>query len=135
MSGLDERPSPLIANNVFYNIFRSIRIDWSRGVNERGQWLLRVLPHTSIEDREEMEGFLGRILQAWEQGEHIRFNGSKWIRDGPYCYMTPEAWMTNWEYVDLLDPDGRPFNRLDYEETETMYSLWKSGHLRWREGE
>jgi hypothetical protein len=134
MSGLDERPSPLIANNVFYNIFRSIRIDWLRGVNERGQWLLEVLPHTSIEDREEMEGFLGRILQAWEQRQ-CRFKGARWVRDGPYCYMTPEAWMINWECVDLLDPDGRTFNRLDYEEIETMYNLWRSGRLTWRAGE
>lgn len=135
MSGLDERPSPLIANNVFHKIFRSLRVDWLRGVNERGQWLLEILPRTSIEDTEEMEGFLGRILQAWEERQRVGFKGSRWVRDGPYCYMTPEAWMTNWECVDLLDPNGGTFDCLGYEEVERMYNLWRSGHLTWREGE
>jgi len=135
MSGIDEQYETLITNNVFHQIFRSIRLDYAEGVEERIGWLLEVLPHTTIKDIEEMKEYLDRLLQVWEQNNPAAFSPSRWIRDGPYCYMTPEAWMTDWKYVDLLDTEDRDFGFPDYGKTKRIYDLWKSHCLTWREGE
>jgi len=135
MSGIDEQYKPLISNNVFYQIFRSLRFDYLVGVEERMGWLLKVLPHTSIKDVKEMRGYLDRALHEWKQRGLSEDYGTRYFRDGPYCYMNPRAWMPDWEYVDLLDADDKAFDAMSYEESIRIYDLWKSNRLTWREGE
>lgn len=135
MSGLDEQYKPLVSNNVFYQIFRSLRFDYLEGVEERMGWLLKVLPHTSIKDVKEMIGYLDRALHEWKQRGLSEDYGTRYFRDGPYCYMNPEGWMPDWKYVNLLDTDGKAFSSMTYEDAERVYDLWKSHCLTWREGE
>lgn len=99
--------------------------------------LLEILPRTSIEDVKEMREYLDRALLAWKQidlNEDYTY-GTEYFRDGPYCYMSPNAWISDWKCVDLVDIDGKILGFQDYEGAMRIYDLWKSRRLRVGEGE
>jgi hypothetical protein len=132
VSGIDERPSSCVSNNVFLKIFQSIREDWSYGVGERGEWLLDILPRTSVRNKEGLKGHLKDMIVAWNMQDDDEFDGRRWIRDCNYSYMYPSNWIKDWKPICLFDGDNEFFSPMDYEDAEVLYEIWKAGTLIWR---
>lgn len=132
MSGLDERPDFRIPNNVFCKIFVSIRLDWGYGVDERGTWLLEILPFTSVVDKVGVKEHLETMIEAWTVAPDD-FDGRSWTRDGPYSYNYLEKWITNWKRIYLFDTANEIFDDMNHEDAEVLYSLWKAKTLIWKE--
>lgn len=130
MSGVDEQYSALISNNAFYNIYTTIRHDWTESIDERVEWLLDILPHTTVKYKENMTRHLEELLQAWEEDPEM-FDGRSWIRDCDFSYVYSETWITDLDYVILLDINGEEFEENLYDEAEEIYNLWKSRQLKY----
>lgn len=133
ISGLDERPNFSVPNNVFYRIFESIREDWTCGVGERGRWLLEILPRTSVREKEKMREHLEEMMEAWWQVAPDEFDGRNWTRDGPFCCLEPEVWVTDWKYIHLFDTNDDIFEEMLYDDAAELYAVWKAGTLTWKE--
>lgn len=134
VSGVDEQHSSLLSNNVFYDVYTSIRHDWTESIDERVEWLLDILPHTTVKYKENMTRHLEALLQAWEEDPEM-FDGRSWIRDCDFSYVYPETWITDLEYAILLDTDGEEFEERLYDDAKEMYNLWKSRQLRCLQGD
>jgi len=134
VSGVDEQYSVLLSNNTFYEVYSSIRRDWSQEMDERIKWLLEILPHTTVKYKVEMIKNLEAILQAWEEDPDM-FDGRTWVRDCDFSYVYPEEWIEDWDYVTLLDADGDEFEENLHDDARAMYNLWKSKHLKCLRGD
>lgn len=134
MSGVDEQYPVLISTNAFYDIYSSIRQDWTQEIDERIKWLLEILPHTTVKHKEDMTKHLEELSQAWEEDPDM-FDGRSWVRNCDFSYVYPENWITDFNYVTLLDADGEEFEENLHDDAEEMYNLWKSKQLRCLQGD
>jgi len=130
MSGIDEQYPVLVSTNAFYEIYSSIRHDWTQEMDERIKWLLEILPHTTVRYKVDMIENLKEMLQVWEEDPDM-FDGRTWVRDCDFSYVYPENWIEDWSYITLLDADGEEFEENLHDDAREMYNLWKSKRLKY----
>jgi len=131
MSGVDEQYPVLVSTNAFYEIYSSLRHDWTQEIDERIKWLLKILPHTTVRDKVGMIENLEAILQAWKEDPDM-FDGRTWVRDCDFSYVYPENWIEDWAYLTLFDAYGWEFDENLHDDAKEIYNLWKKGQLKYR---
>ena len=125
-------------DNVFYRIFSSIRYDWSYGIDERADWLLEILSHTTVFDKEEMKKTLIAMKESFLEDlkrdyDDRWFDGRSWAK-GHISYLDAWEWISLL-YIDLHYPDKKnpawSFPVLDedddncHDDVEILYKAWK----------
>jgi hypothetical protein len=124
-------------DNVFYRLFSSIRYDWSYCVDERVDWMLEVLPYTSVSNKTEMKEELiamKKVFLREEEREPSHFDGREWVMQTNLDYRFPAKWIK----IDDIDLDslsnsekvGPYLNDEDddcncHECVEVFYEAWK----------
>ena len=116
-------------DNVFYHMYSSIRYDWTNGVKERGEWLLEILPFTSVIDKNGMKDLLETMISSCQRSEYF-FDGRDWVRDCSFNYLKVDKWISNLNDIDLIYDEGEYYPYLNendnmYEDVEVLYEEWK----------
>jgi len=114
---------------AFYHIWYSIREDWSNDVIERLKRLLKILPFTTLIEKDEMREYLKQSIYDWAEGEVS--DGRNIARDCYFCYYemgnkfadpTHVGWVYNVHGNVSEDPliDG-----VGHEEANEIYEIWE----------
>lgn len=89
---------------LYLDIYKSIRGDWSMDVDLRGQYLLKLLPVTTLPDdtKEELQVHFRQMIEHWKKHEeskkipgitimsddYVDFDGRSWARGYALGYNT-----------------------------------------------
>jgi hypothetical protein len=116
---------------AFYHIWCSIRGDWGRDVIERLKRLLKILPFTTLIEKDEMREYLKQSIYDWAAGEVS--DGRTIARDCYFCYFDmgnkfAEPYHVGW----IQDEDECGFVHEDplidgvgHEEANEIYEIWE----------
>ena len=74
---------------IFLDVYRSIRGNWNYGIEERGNYLMRILPETTLPQdlKSYYEKHFTDMITCWKQ-DRENFDGRRWSRDGIHSYDT-----------------------------------------------